>query len=79
MFCLIIGMFLVLASGTGREYHVAIVGFLATGFILTSSSANNFIYAPDILREIAAAGFILLSVLNVKPDDNALGALLTAN
>ena len=54
-----------LASGTAKNYHVAIVGFLAAGFILTSSAANNLLYTSDILLEIAAAGYILLSVVNV--------------
>jgi SHO1 osmosensor len=65
MFCLFTGMFVALASGTAQNYHVAIVGFLAAGLILTSSAANDLLYSPDILREIAAAGFILLSVVNV--------------
>jgi SHO1 osmosensor len=65
MFCLFTGMFAALASGTAQDYHVAIVGFLAVGLILTSSAANNLLYLPDILAEIAAAGFTLLSVVSV--------------
>jgi len=65
MFCLYAGMFTTLATRTAQEYHVAVVGFLAAGLILTSSATNALIYSPDILMEIAAAGFILLSITNV--------------
>jgi SHO1 osmosensor len=66
MFCLILGIFIVIASDTTHDYHVAVVGFLAAGIILTSSSANDLMYTSNTAREAAAAGFILLSVVNVR-------------
>lgn len=66
MFCLISGILVVIASNTTRAYHVAIVGFLAAGLILTTSSINDLIYSLDIATQIAAAGFILLSAVNVR-------------
>jgi hypothetical protein len=65
MFCLYAGMFGTLATRTSREYHVAVVGYLAAGLILTSSAADGLIYSPNILARVAASGFVLLSVLNV--------------
>ena len=65
MFCLIVGIFVVLVSGTTPTYHVAIVGFLAAGLILTSSSVNDLIYSSNDAKEVAAAGFTSLSILSV--------------
>jgi SHO1 osmosensor len=65
MLCLIIGIFVVVASDTTQTYHVAIVGFLASGLILTSSSVNSLIYSSNGAKEAAAAGFILLSMVDV--------------
>jgi SHO1 osmosensor len=65
MFCLIVGIFVAIVSNTAHDYHVAIVGFLAAGLILTSSAANNLMYTSDRAQEAAAAGFILLSIANV--------------
>ena len=56
MFCLIVSIFVVLVSGTTPTYHVAIVGFLAAGLILTSSSVNDLIYSSNSAKEVAAAG-----------------------
>jgi SHO1 osmosensor len=66
MFCLIIGIFVVVASETTQTYHVAIVGFLASGLILTSLAVNDLIYTSNGAMEAAAAGFILLSMVNVR-------------
>lgn len=45
--------------------HVQIVGFLAAGMIMTTSSVNALVYQNDGAREAAAAGFILLSMVEV--------------
>lgn len=66
MLCLIIGIFVVVASDTAQTYHVAIVGFLAAGLIMTSVSVNELIYTSNGAKEAAAAGFILLSMVNVR-------------
>jgi len=65
MLCVILGIFVVVASDTTQTYHVAIVGFLACGLVLTSSSVNSMIYSSNGAKEAAAAGFILLSMVNI--------------
>jgi SHO1 osmosensor len=66
LFC-IIGVFVVIASNTIETYHVAIVGFLAAGLVLTTSSVNSLVYSPEGAKEAAAAGHILLSMVAVSP------------
>ncbi len=65
LFC-IIGVFVVIASNTIETYHVAIVGFLAAGLVLTTSSVNSLVYSPEGAKEAAAAGHILLSMVAVS-------------
>lgn len=65
MLCCIIGVFVVIASDTIQTYHVAIVGYLACGLVLTSSSVNSLIYSSNGAREATAAGHILLSMVNI--------------
>lgn len=65
MLCCIIGVFVVVASDTTQTYHVAIVGYLACGLVLTSSSVNSLIYTNDKAKEATAAGHILLSMVNI--------------
>lgn len=65
MLCCIIGVFVVIASDTTQTYHVAIVGYLACGLVLTSSSVNSLIYSSNGAKEATAAGHILLSMVNV--------------
>jgi len=64
LFC-IIGVFVVIASNTIETYHVAIVGFLAAGLVLTTSSVNSLVYSPEGAKEAAAAGHILLSMVAI--------------
>jgi hypothetical protein len=79
MFCLISGILVVIVSNTARAYHVAIVGFLAAGLILTTSSVNDLIYSSNIAAEIAAAGFIVLSAVNVKAQARNIKPVLTTD
>jgi SHO1 osmosensor len=65
LFC-IMGVFVVIASNTIETYHVAIVGFLAAGLVLTTSSVNSLVYSPEGAKEAAAAGHILLSMVAVS-------------
>jgi SHO1 osmosensor len=65
MLVVIIGIFVVVASDTTQTYHVAIVGFLACGLVLTTSSVNSLIYSSNGAKEATAAGHILLSMVNV--------------
>ncbi|SPO00001.1 probable High osmolarity signaling protein SHO1 [Cephalotrichum gorgonifer] len=62
---LIIGIFVVVASDTIQTYHVAVVGYLAAGVILSSSSVNFLIYSSRGSFQAAAAGFILLSMVQI--------------
>ncbi|KAK6581686.1 hypothetical protein PZA11_005383 [Diplocarpon coronariae] len=65
MLCCIVGVAVVVASDTTQTYHVAIVGYLACGLVLTSSSVNSLIYSPNGAKEATAAGHILLSMVNI--------------
>ncbi|KAG9244641.1 high osmolarity signaling protein sho1 [Calycina marina] len=65
MLALIIAIFVVVASDTSQTYHVAIVGFLACGLVLTSSSVNSLIYSSNGAEEATAAGHILLSMVEI--------------
>ncbi|KAI1392465.1 uncharacterized protein F4822DRAFT_425673 [Hypoxylon trugodes] len=62
---LIAGIFVAVASDSIQTYHVAIVGYLACGLVATTSSVNALVYSPEGAREAAAAGFILLSMVNI--------------
>lgn len=66
MLPLIIGITIVVASDCIQTYHVALVGYLACGLIATTSSVNALVYDANAAREAAAAGFILLSMVNVS-------------
>ena len=66
MFFTILGIFVVIASDTIHTYHVAIVGFLSAGLVLTTSAVNDLVYSPRGTQEAAAAGHILLSMISVR-------------
>jgi SHO1 osmosensor len=66
MLCVIIGIFVVVSSDTTQTYHVAIVGYLACGLVLTTSTVNSLIYSSNGAKEATAAGHILLSMVNVR-------------
>lgn len=54
------------ASDTTQTYHVAVVGYLACGLVLTTSSVNSLVYSANGAKEAASAGFILLSMVTVS-------------
>lgn len=60
------GVFVVVASDTTQTYHVAVVGYLACGLVLTTSSVNSLVYSANGAKEAASAGFILLSMVTVR-------------
>lgn len=66
MFLLIPAVFVVVASDSIQTYHVALVGYMGAGLVLTSSSVNSLIYFSEGARQAAGAGFILLSMVNVS-------------
>lgn len=57
---------MVVASDTTQTYHVAMVGYLACGLVLTTSSVNSLVYSANGAKEAASAGFILLSMVTVR-------------
>ncbi|KAH7037261.1 high osmolarity signaling protein SHO1 [Microdochium trichocladiopsis] len=61
----VIGVTVVIAADAIQTYHVAIVGYVACGLVLTTSAVNSVIYSSIGARQAASAGFILLSVVNV--------------
>lgn len=65
-FFVIAGVFVVVASDTSQTYHVAVVGYLACGLVLATSSVNGLVYSSNGAKEAAAAGFILLSMVTVR-------------
>jgi len=65
MLCCIVGVFVVVASNTSMTYHVAVVGFLGAGIVLTSSAVNSLIYSSNGAKDAAAAGHILLAMVAV--------------
>ncbi|CAN8100513.1 unnamed protein product [Discula destructiva] len=64
-FFVVIGLFVVIASDTAQTYHVAMVGYLACGLVLTTSSVNSLVYSANSAKECASAGFILLSMVTI--------------
>ncbi|RBR17075.1 uncharacterized protein FIESC28_06577 [Fusarium coffeatum] len=64
--CLIVGVFVVIASDVVHTYHVAVTGYLSAGIVLVSSGVNSLVYSNRGAREAAAAGFILLAVVIVQ-------------
>ncbi|KAK6072306.1 SH3 domain-containing protein [Seiridium cupressi] len=65
MLFVLMGVMVVVAADAAQTYHIALVGYLACGLVLTSSSVNALVYSPIAAREAAAAGFILLSMVNI--------------
>ena len=63
----VVGVFFVIAADSVQNYHVATVGYLGAGLVLTSSSVNALVYSASGARQAAAAGFILLSMVQVGP------------
>ncbi|KAH8662374.1 high osmolarity signaling protein SHO1 [Xylariales sp. PMI_506] len=59
------GVTIVVAADAVQTYHIAIVGYLACGLVLTASSVNALVYSSDASREAAAAGFILLAMVEI--------------
>lgn len=66
MLACIIGVFVVIASNTSATYSVAVVGFLAIGFTLTSSAVNGVIFKSVGSMNAMAAGNILLCMVIVR-------------
>lgn len=61
-----IGIFVVVASDSIQTYHVAISSYVAAGLALTSVAINYVIYSGFGSRQAAAAGFILLAMIDVR-------------
>ncbi|KAJ4298342.1 Transmembrane osmosensor [Collariella sp. IMI 366227] len=63
--CAIAGIFVVVASDSTQTYHVAIVGYLGCGLVLSTSATNGFIHKSNGAKEAAGAGFILLAMVTI--------------
>ncbi|KAL1957734.1 hypothetical protein VTO42DRAFT_5577 [Malbranchea cinnamomea] len=61
--CCIVGVTIVLGSGTSHIYGVAVVGYLAAGLCFTALSINNSVYERNGAMQAAAAGFILIAII----------------
>lgn len=61
----IVVVFVVVASDTTQTYHVAVVGYLSCGLVLSTSAVNSLVYSDNGAKEAASAGFILLSMVTV--------------
>lgn len=65
-FLAIMGIFVVVASDSTQTYHVAIVGYLGCGLVLSTVSVNGMIHKNHGALEAASAGFILLTMVTVR-------------
>ncbi|KAK3903202.1 hypothetical protein C8A05DRAFT_33068 [Staphylotrichum tortipilum] len=61
----IIGVFVVVASDSTQTYHVALVGYLGCGLVLSTSAVNGLIHTSQGAKEASAAGFILLAMVTI--------------
>lgn len=78
-FFVIGGVFIVVASDTTQTYHVAVVGYLACGLVLSTSSVNSLVYSANGAKEAASAGFILLSMVTVcSPPSHCCNTVLVS-
>lgn len=60
-----ITVFIVIASDAVQTYHVAVSSYAAAGMVLASSSVNSLIYSSTGSRQAAAAGMLLLSIIDI--------------
>ncbi|ANB11730.1 osmosensor SHO1 [Sugiyamaella lignohabitans] len=64
-FFLILGVIYVVGADAFYSYRLALCAFLATGTIYTTNSTNNFVWTSTPSEGAAAAGHILLSIINI--------------
>jgi SHO1 osmosensor len=72
MLFVVAGVICAIAADAVQTYHVALVGYLACGLVLATSSVNALVYSPIAAREAAAAGFILLSMVSVSSSQSSV-------
>ncbi|CEJ90793.1 hypothetical protein VHEMI06551 [[Torrubiella] hemipterigena] len=60
-----ITVFIVIASDAVQTYHVAVSSYAAAGMVLVSSSVNTLIYSSVGSRQAAAAGMLLLAIIDI--------------
>ncbi|KAL6857810.1 Transmembrane osmosensor [Amphichorda felina] len=56
-------VFVVIASDTIHTYHVALTSYCTAGMVLCSIAIHSLVYHPIPARQAAAAGFIILSIV----------------
>lgn len=64
-FLIIVGITYVFGAKRVDSYRLAIIAFLATSTVYTTNSTNNFVYLTSPTTAAAAAGYILLSIINI--------------
>ncbi|KAK9480512.1 hypothetical protein V1514DRAFT_325617 [Lipomyces japonicus] len=55
----------VFGANAFENYKIAVVGFTASALIYTTNSTNNLVYTGRAANASAAAGYILLSIINI--------------
>lgn len=58
-------VFVIVASDTIHTYHVALTSYCSGGMVLTSIAIHALIYGEGGSRQAAAAGFILLGIVQM--------------
>ncbi|KAK9324177.1 hypothetical protein V1517DRAFT_256783 [Lipomyces orientalis] len=64
-FLVICGVIYVIGANAIEPYRIAIVGFTAAALVYTTNSTNNLVYTGRAADAAAAAGHILLSIINI--------------
>ncbi|KAK9388838.1 hypothetical protein V1515DRAFT_532484 [Lipomyces mesembrius] len=64
-FLVICGVIYVIGANAVEPYRVAMVGFTAAALVYTTNSTNNLVYTGRAADAAAAAGSILLSIINI--------------
>ncbi|KAK9333671.1 hypothetical protein V1520DRAFT_331409 [Lipomyces starkeyi] len=64
-FLVICGVIYVIGANAVEPYRVAMVGFTAAALVYTTNSTNNLVYTGRAADAAAAAGNILLSIINI--------------
>jgi SHO1 osmosensor len=65
MLICILGIITVMASNMRLIYSMAIIGYLPAGLIFSILAANSLVYQPEVSKQLAAAGFIILSKVTI--------------
>ncbi|ODQ67291.1 hypothetical protein NADFUDRAFT_40457 [Nadsonia fulvescens var. elongata DSM 6958] len=62
---IIVGIFYLICTNNIDPYRFALLAFLSTGTVYSTNSTNNFVYKDSSSGAAAAAGYILISIVNI--------------